>query len=163
MRKKITIVSLFTIMSMFLNYGILNAGSSASVTDEDKKASEEVATQQENKENSEKTEAVEKKEETSESQDSENDDEENKKTKIDEISESNEELYKQELTKASKSIMKKFENLRKDITENNKDGIDPIKYTRNKANELFLELSGDKEELSSVEDLTIQIEDSDVQ
>lgn len=197
MIKKLAKFSFSVALFTCLGSGVVYAGSSAKVTDEDKKAAEDVSTAQENKdekaevsseeeskkeessdgekksedtsdvksdEKSETSEAEEKKQE-GDAESANNSDNDNEETSESDGKTSDNELYKQELTRPSKKTIADFEKFVKELSENkNKNAeISETEYNRGKVNELFMQLSGDKEEVHAVNDTTVAVEGSEYQ
>lgn len=168
--------------------GFVHAGSNAKVTDEDKKAVEEVSeTQENNKENEVKQENKEEKaseeeknkkeEEKSKGMDAEKTGESTKekedignKNASEEMTEApqpepkNGDWYSQELSDGSKKIMEDFATLFAEIIEHAKEaseGESQVQYRRDKANEFFTNHFGEVEEVASVEDTVVKSDSGD--
>lgn len=70
-------------------------------------------------------------------------------------------LYNQDLTQASKNTLRDFETFTKELLQSEK--LWDLNFIRKKSNELFVQLSGNKEELYSVTDTTVKNEAGDYQ
>ena len=205
MIKKLAKFSVSVMLFACLNGSVVYAGSSAKVTDEDKKAAEEVSSAQENKdeknekaevdtkeegakkeeladenkkseeegvtnvkseEKSEETESEEKKQEESTENADNSDDNSSEEGANSDNKATDNELYKQELTRSSKKTIKDFEKFIKELSEskNESSEVSEVEYNRGKTNELLIQLSGeDKEKIHAVDDTIVVVEGSEYQ